>query len=541
MTAPSTPQLESLNATAGLLQGRANRYAWFGLVLAIFALAAATLLNAWIEHQSISLDTIIEVQTGNPALWLLDIMPLLFMAWGQYIGTVMAYQAGALVLDETRALREQASVLEYQLSRSQRDGHSLGLPNRHAFISEANKAFPRRRMRGGHCGVLVIDTDQYHEVVQALGEDAAHEMAAQLASRLENILTRDDFLAHFGHDDFAIFMPRMNDDAESRRLASRIQLAMDTPLSIARQPTSIRVAIGIAHFPQHGDDAETLLRRAETAKFAAASDHRDYAVYDSGLESQRSEGPRLLAELHAALNHDGLQDEYELQKPMRDGLSPRLRLAPVWPHPRIGRLEEERFLQLPNRPSLLHSMTLWLLRDSLTRLNHWRQSRPGMGLIIRLPDRAFAELALSEMVFRLLASYGLPASALTLEVSQRGLLNGGDEAARQIQQLRAQDIRICLTEIGRHGGSPAARLQFAFDEIRTDPDLIQQAQHNHQAKLVLESFVHLARDLGLQVVVSGVDDDLMRRSCDTLEIDYVEGSAIAKRMMPGDIGGRRHA
>lgn len=533
-----TPRIQD---SARFLLGRANRYAWLGLMLAVCSLVLATLLTCLIEFGSLSFSQIVAVQSANPALWALDLMPLLFMAWGQYIGTVMAYQAGAMVLDETRSLREQTSMLEYQLNRSTVSTEITGLPNRAAFIAEAEKVIARRRLRAGESVILAIDTDQYHEVELSFGETAAKDLVLQLSNRIQNVLAEDEYLAHFGQADFAILVPRVQHEADSRRLAGRIQLALDAPLTIQRQPMSLRLAIGIAHCPTHASEAEPLLRRAEIAKFAAASTQRDYIVYDAELESARSRGPRLLADLHAALNAELLCDEYELQRPLREGLAPRLRLSPYWPHPGQGRIEEIAFLNLASRASLVHALSLWLLRCGLSRLSVWRRSRAGLGLVVRLPDAAFAHLGVADLVFRLLTAYELPAQALTLEVGQRGLLNGGGHALTQIQQLRAHGVGICLTDVGDAGSSPASRLYFPFDEVRSVPGLLRRAMGDAEANAVLHSFVALARELKLRVIVSGVVDEAARDFGEGLDADYVEGSAVAKRLTPTDITGKRSA
>lgn len=533
------PQVSRLQDSARFLLGQANRYAWLGLTLAACSLVLATLLTCLIEFGRITFENIVTVQGKNPALWALDLMPLLFMAWGQYIGTVLAYQAGAMVLDETRSLREQASLLEYQLQRHTVSSDITGLPNRAAFIAETGKIIGRRKLRAGESAILVIDTDQYHEVERSAGETAAKELILQLSNRIQNILAEDEYLAHFGSDDFAILMPKVGHEADSRRLAGRIQLALDTPLTIQRQSMSLRVAIGIAHFPAHADEPELLLRRAEIAKFAAASAHRDYALYDPELETTRSRGPRLLADLHSALTIGALCDEYELQRPLREGLAPRLRLTPYWPHPAQGRMEETAFLNLASRASLVHSLSLWLLRSGLSRLVAWRKSRAGLGLVVRLPDAAFAQLPVADVVFRLLTAYELPAHAATLEVGQRGLLNGGGHALAQLQQLRAHGVGICLTDVGDAGSSPASRLYFPLDEIRTVPGLLRRAIGDAEAKAVLRSFTALARELKLRVIVSGVVDEPALEFGERLDADYLEGSAVAKRLTPTDITGKR--
>lgn len=529
-------KIESLDGAAVFLRARANRHAWFGLLLALATLIIATLLAALVDDGDITITGLLDAQQNNPALWFLDLMPLLFLIWGQYVGTVMSYQASAMVLDETRALREQTSLLEYRLGQAATPGQQLALPNRHGFEAELNKAISRRRLRGGACAVLVISAEQFREVELSQGEQMAQELIEQLAQRLQNVLGAEEFLAHLGDDDFAVLQPRVADEGEPQRLAARIQLALDTPLTIARRATSLRLCIGIALHPAHGEDAASLLRRAETAKYAAAAAQLDHLVWQASLEDSRAEAPRLLAELHAALNHDGLSDDYDLQLPLRQDGAPRLRLAPYWLHPRRGRLEGADFLARPRRNSLVHSLTLWLLREGLTRLIAWRESRADLGLVIRIPDGALEQLALADMVIRLLASHDLPHAALTLEVRERGLVGGGEHAQRQLAQLRAAGVNLCLTGLGAVGASPATALHYAASELRLSPDLVIRAGDDDDALAVLESTAALAQRLQLRLVLAGIDDERSERLGRSLPAHYIEGRAIHPRMQPDEVG-----
>lgn len=533
------PGLESLNRTASFLRGRANRYAWFGLGVALAALLAANLLACRAEYDEYSFQGMIQVQQINPALWLLDVMPLLFLIWGQYIGAVMSYQAGAMVMDETRALREQASLLEYQLGHAPVHGQAIGLPNRHAFAGEINKAIARRKRHGGVFAVLILDTEQYHEVEQGQGEDAAHEFASQLSYRLKNAIGDSDFLAHFSYDDFAVLMPQVREEADPRRLASRIQLALDTPLFIRRAPMSVRSSIGIALYPTHGEDAETLIRCAETAKYAAAAEYRDYLIYEPDIENARTERPRLIAELHAVLSHEGLAEEYQPQMPLKPGLPPRLRLLPYWPHPRRGRLEQNEFLNLPDRASLVQSLSLWLLGESAARLAVWRREvHAQLGMVVRLPDATLtqSQSSIVDTVMRLLRSYDLPGSAFTLEFSEKALSAGDEQARQELLALRGEGVNVCLMGVGHLGASPATALYYPVNQARFAPELVYKAQDQAAALNVLSNFAALLDQLVQNVVVSGADSAGSMKLANTLSAHYAEGAAISKPLKPDDIG-----
>jgi len=529
-------RVEGLNAAAGLLRSKTNRYAWYGLSIALLAIAAASVLAARAAYGEASWDTIWRAHTQNPALWLLDLMPLAFVVWGQYIGTVLSFQAGALLIDETNALREQATILQHELERAPVEGHTLGLPNRHAFVSLAGRALLRRRVHGMDVGIMTLTSEQYHEVEQSQGRDASYSLANQLAERLKSVLGESDVLAHFGHDDFGILLPQVADEAEARRFASRVQFALDTPVTMGRQTLGLRISIGIALAPAHGEDTETLIRHAEIAKYAAAAEQRDYRVYEPALDDERSARPRRIAELHAALYNDGLADDYILQQPLRDGLAPRLRLMPWWNHPRHGRLEEQEFLNLPDRLSLVHSLTLWQFREGLARLAQWRGAgRKELGLVVRVPDAALRQLALADMVTRLLVSHDLPANALTLEVTEAALIAGGAHARSQIATLRNAGSNVCVTGAGQPGSSAMTSLYYPVNEARPSALPLQRALSEPAMREALDSLLGVLQQLRQTITLGGVDGPELRSYAEARAVAYVEGAAIGRPMSPDQV------
>lgn len=529
-------RLEGLNAAAGLLRSRTNRYAWYGLGVAILAILAATVLAARAAHGDTEWASLMRVHAENPALWLLDIMPLAFLIWGQYIGTILSYQAGAMLIDETSALREQTTILQHELERSPVEGHTLGLPNRHAFISLIGRALTRRRVHGMPVAVMTLASEQYHETEQSQGRDASYALVNQLTERLKSVLGENDILAHFGHDDFGILLPQVSDESEARRFASRLQFALDTPVTVGRQSLGLRVSIGIALAPEHGDDAETLIRHAEIAKYAAAGDQRDYRVYEPEMDDARSARPRRIAELHAALYNDGLADDYMLQQPQQAELPPRLRLMPYWNHPRQGRLEESEFLNLPDRLSLVHSLTLWQFREGLARLAQWRgQGQPALGLVVRIADAALRQLALADMVTRLLGSHDLPATALTLEVTEAALIAGGSHARGQVATLRGAGVNLCVNGAGQPGSSALTSLYFPVNEARVSPLPLQRALAEVPMREAFDALLKVLHHQRQTIALGGIDTAELRTLAEARDIAYLEGLAVKPRMSPDDV------
>lgn len=517
---PESPK--SLDGLARMLRARTNRYAWIGLGIALAALILGTLLSTLLQYGTISVDALVESQTGNPALWLLDAMPFLFLIWGQYIGILLSYQASAMVLDETRDLRERAHALEFQLTRQQVAGPQLGLPNRQSLFN----AIREFTSTGGEAALLVFDCPQYLDMRYTGGESAAEDLLKQTISRVQSVLRETDLLAHYDGSDFAVLMRQVIDPEEGAKLAARIQLALDMPVSLAVGAVSVRTHIGIARLPEHGTEASALLRRAETAKFAASTLGRDTLVYAPRLEAEYAERPRLAAELHGALAHDGLVDEYRLQTSLVQALPPRLRLVPVWPHPRRQRLEESQFLDLPDRLSLIYGLTLWQLSQGLSRSIAWARPEGRPQIAVRLAQNALALKDLAPSVMRLLAAHDLPPQALALEVGEPALTRHAASGARQLSTLREAGVDVCLVDLGAAGTAASTPLHFPISQVTVAAELVQQAQQCEASRKVLHSQVSLCRDLGLNVVATGVDNHSIFEEIRQLGCHWAEGRQV---------------
>lgn len=521
-----------LNKTASFLRARANRHAWTGLGIALAALCLALAFSSYLQYETISFETLQAIQQNNPAIWLLELMPFLFLAWGQHIGTVMSYQAGAMLADETRELREQNNKLEYELEHKGHTKQLTDLPNQWSFAAKLARVISRRAEQQGRCAVLVIDTQQYHEVALAHGDDAAREFIDQVVQRLSTSLAEGSVIGHFGYDDFAVLIRNVESEIEVMAIAGHIQSSLDTPLHIRRQPMSLRSSIGIAIYPEHGNDADTLIRHAETAKYAASASLLECLAYKPELENARSETPRLIAELHASLDCDGLSANYFLQQPLREDEAPRLRMISRWAHPRRGTLDQDEFLNLPSRPSLIHSLALWQLRSACEHLASVRETLPTMTISLRLGDSAYKDFPLAETVTRLLRAHDLPIDALTLELRESAL-HDNSIAIEQLQKLRNNGVRTCLIGIGGPGASPACVLYFPVSEVQLVPELLVLASNQDAARHVLNSTVKMFEGLNIKVTACGADTAELLALARSTGADYAEGLATrAAEMEP---------
>lgn len=526
----SAPTLGSLETLSRLLRTRANRHAWIGLGVGLFAALAATLLHCRYETGSYTLTGMLWVQSQNPALWLLDLMPLAFLLWGQYIGMVMSYQASALVMDETRALREQASLLAHQLGDvTDTHGPRCHLPGRGQLLDGIRQALIRTPTGQGRLQVLALVSDRYAALAYGERSDGADRLVQQMALRLRHALGDHDLLTHLGHDRFAVLSPMTGDDTDSHRLARRLHLAFDTPVTLGDGPLGVSLHVGVAHGPRHGNQPESLLRNAEAACYLAQARGQETTVFDPEADQDASGDAHLLADLYGALHHDGLVDCYQLQRGIRG--ERRLRQQPQWPHPLRGTLSAHHFMDLPARATLLHQLTAWQLREAMHRLESLPPaSRPH--LVIRPPARAWDRLPLADMVLRLLQAHDRPAERLTLELPVALLVRESAALKQTLTTLAGAGVRLGMAGQSLLGTLPAAALVYPLHEARLPSVWLREiGRHERGAALLAQTLAQL-HELGLQVTLGGADSAECLETASALGADYLEGRAIELPLSP---------
>lgn len=514
----------SLEALASALRSRVNRHAWLGLAIGLSACLIATLLHCLFDSRGLSWSGMMHAQANNPGLWLLDLMPFAFLVWGQYIGHVMSYQAGAMILDETRDLREQTRQLSDQLDRAQRPATATIADDRSALRDDLDLALAAHQHGDGRIRLLMIGSDDYRALSHE-AEDDQSRLDEQIRRRLGRVLDDRDRLYVLGGDRYAVILNRDGDDSDGQRLATRLHLAFDTPVNVRAGPLGLRLQIGIAHGPRHGHTAEQLIRHAESAAHLALVTGQETQVYDADAYPSADHRAHLLADLYGALEHEALSADTIVQQ-CRTGDVQRLRLQPYWDHPRRGRLAAGAFMDLPERSNLLHALTLWCLTEGLSQCE---QTAPGAtsALVLRPPERAWQRLPLAELILRLLNAHDVAPERLTLELPA-GLLSGRHpELASPLAALNDAGVRLGIAAQGLLGPVPAAALVYPLREARLSADWVHGAIGNPRGERLLHLTVEQLRALDLRITLSGVESAAHRALADSLAVDFIEHTAPA--------------
>ena len=260
---------QNLALNARLLKSKVNKHAVYGVVISFAAILVATVLSAYFQYDTVTLKSFSQTQASNMGLWFLDAMPFIFAIWGQYMGTVLSYEAGAIIADQTQELRDQTDALEKKAMHGSTHDALTGLPNRVLFRDRVLQALRNAKRDKHQMGILLMDLDRFKEINDTMGHYNGDRLLKQVAMRLETLMRESDTLARLGGDEFIILLEALDTREPVTQIVHKLINQFETPINAGICEIKLGVSIGISILPDDGTSAEALVAHADEAMYAA--------------------------------------------------------------------------------------------------------------------------------------------------------------------------------------------------------------------------------------------------------------------------------
>ena len=431
----------------------------------------------------------------------------------------------ARTFDEmTVSLQKNAAQLGYQAT------HDLltGLANRNFFRTHLESAILTANNQG--LALLLMDVDRFKEINDTLGHHNGDLLLQRTTQRLKSIVGKTGIVGRLGGDEFAVFLPAA-DFAGAVLSAQQIVKAFEEPFLVKELPIAVEVSVGIALYPEHGDAADLLMRRAEVAMYAAKEERTGYAVYDPDRDRYSPERVTLIAELRQAMEEDQLyllyQPKIDFQSRTVSGVEALIR----WQHPRLGMLPPDQFIGLAERTGLIKPLTFWVLNQALRMCNVWQQRGLKLTVAINISSRNL-EPDLPERISAVLESYKMPPQSLELEITEGMIMKDPVRAREILRRLSEMEIKISIDDFGTGYSSLSYLSKLPVDQVKIDKSFVINMATDQSASAIVQSTINLAHDLGLKVVAEGVENEATLVRLKSLRCDSAQGYYIS-RPIPG--------
>ena len=391
---------------------------------------------------------------------------------------------------------------EKRLAHMAQHDQLTDLPNRALFHQRLEEALVSVR-RGGALAVLYIDLDNFKNVNDTLGHPIGDRLLKSVAARLQACVREIDTLARLGGDEFAIIQTALSEPLDASSLAVRIRETMAQPFDLEVQQIHADCSIGISVAPNDGVDPDQLLKNADMALYAAKTNgRRAFQFFERQMDAQVKARRRLELDIKAAL----LEGEFELYyQPIVNLQSDRVSCCEAllrWHHPDRGMVLPGEFIAAAEEHGLIAAIGEWVLRTACTEAATWPDNiRVAVNVSpIQLMNRNWVETVVS-----VLATSGLPAPRLELELTEQALLSESDTILANLRRLRELGVRLVMDDFGVGFCSLNYLRRFPFDVIKFDRSFIKDIPDQGDAVAIVRAVAGLARSLGMTTTAEGVE------------------------------------
>jgi len=420
-------------------------------------------------------------------------------------------------------VRELLSVL---LSAAVSHAHDAltGLPNRAHFRQRIARTVAAGPERG--FAVVIMDLDRFKEIIDLMGHDAGDALLVEVARRVEGALRTSDMVARLGGDEFGLLLAAPAGDAGLETVLELVRDAIEAPIMFRDVPLAISGSMGVAAYPEHGDDPDTLLRHADIAMYAAKRSDLPFAVYDETDNRSDPARLKLIAELRRGLRRGELVLHYQPMARLASGVVDSVEALVRWNHPERGLVFPDAFIPLAQETGLIRPLTRYVLEEAVRQCREWRAAGLELAVSVNVSARNLLDADFPEQVERLLSEAGLPPALLELEITETTMLSDGPRTKSALDRLSALGIRISVDDFGTGYSSLAYLRRLPISEIKIDRSFVMNMDGCEDDAVIVRSTIDLGRNLGLSVVAEGVESEgiwteLRRLGCTSAQGYYL--------------------
>jgi diguanylate cyclase (GGDEF)-like protein len=432
-------------------------------------------------------------------------------------------------MGERERAEERARVLAFHDALT-------GLPNRLLFNDRLKLALSQADRHHRRLAVLFVDLDRFKLINDSLGHSLGDILLRQVADRLITTVRHSDTVARLGGDEFTLLLPELHGPEDAARTARKILSAIRKPFALEGREVFATPSIGIAMYPDDGEDVDTLLKNADTAMYRAKDEGRDnFQLYTAAMNDHALKRLSLESGLRRALPNRELRLWYQPVVNLADGEIHGFEALLRWQHPALGLVPPAEFVPVAEATGLIVPIGPWVLRTACEQVRAWQETsgRP-LSVAVNLSARQFEQADLTQQITRALEQSRLPPESLELEIVESSAMRNAESSIKTLAQIKATGVRISIDDFGVGYSSLSYLRRLPIDTLKIDRSFVRDITVDPGDAAIVTAVVGLARTLNLLVVAEGVEtreqlDFLRARGCDRMQ-----GYLMSAPLPPGE-------
>lgn len=423
-----------------------------------------------------------------------------------------------------------------------------GLPNRRTLKDRTEQALLHARRRGALFAICSIDLDKFKLVNDALGHDVGDQLLCEVTRRLEGIVRLSDSVsradaddrhmgvARLGGDEFTLLLSDISDALDADRVARRVLEVLRAPFQLGDDEVSMTASLGISIFPFDGDDAESLLQKADSAMHRAKKLGRNnYKFYSSNMNVESARKFELEKHLRGAISRDELSVYYQ---PLRDAVTGEISAAEAlvrWDATGIGSIPPEEFIPIAVDSGLIDSIGEWVLRTACNQSQSWQNEgyRP-IRMAVNVSGHQIRKPGFVDIVARTLEESELSAAHLELEITENSIMQEDNLIDAAFESLSDLGIDLALDDFGTGCSSLTFLRRFPISRVKVDCSFVQGIPDNTENLAVAGAIISMAHHLSMSVVGEGVETEEQAQALRDLECEELQGFLFSPPVCASD-------
>lgn len=402
------------------------------------------------------------------------------------------------------------------------------LPNRYHLMGKLQALCETSGQEQAVFAVMMLGLDRFKEINDTLGQNTGDAILKKYGQRLKFLLRTNDSIARFAGDEYALLLPGAAHD-EALYVARKIRDEMEQPIDIDGLSLSVSCSIGVALYPDSGQEKEELTRRANIAMAIAKQHKIGIALYEERFDTSSVERISMAGKLRQAIQANELHLYYQPQFAVHSGEPSGLEVLCRWDDPQHGPVSPEEFIPVAEQTGQIHTLTEWVVTTALQQAAAWRE----MGLDCGI-------LAINISVFNLhapnfytlletqLQQWNFPAAKLMLEITETAMMADPEHAIKTLGKLRQLGLKLSIDDYGTGFSSLSYIKQLPVDELKIDKSFVMEMTTSENDAIIVRSTIDLAHNLGLKVVAEGVDSQEKQQLLEILDCDYMQGFHLGR-------------
>jgi diguanylate cyclase (GGDEF)-like protein len=409
------------------------------------------------------------------------------------------------------------------------------LPNRLLFADRLEQAVVRSERSRTSMALMLVDIDDFKLVNDSFGHDAGDKLIKAVGELISKSLRRADTIARLGGDEFAVIIEGIDSPDDAISIADNLTTILEHNVRLDDQETYTSASIGIAVYPGDGKDARTLLKNADTAMFRAKENGRHcFQFYKPEMSVSAMERLDLENSLKAAFENEEFHIHYQpvidIHKNEVVGVEALLR----WQHPDKGMIQPTDFVDVVEDCGLIVALGEWMVHSVCKQLKQWHDAGlEKQNVSINLSPRQFKEQDLVTLFIQAMADNDIDGSSLSVEVTERTLIDNIGEVETTLKKLRDMGIKILLDDFGTGYASLAYLKEFPVDVVKIDHAFIAGIPDNQDDSAIVDAIAGLTRGLKLALHAEGVENERQLNVLKGLGCQYGQGFYWSKPL-PGN-------